>query len=177
MLKQTCGLIIGLLYANLLFSQEVKERNFIFPDPSDVCEYTFPMDALNAVSSVEAIYWAGAVYDEEANRLYSVDLYAQKGIMIDLNTQKVQLFGKGEGRGPEEIVEVTTIQVYEDYVALTDIGGKLSHIYTKDNLAYVSTVSDVKLPSFFQIIEGKIISANPVNNTFYRVQSKWKSNC
>lgn len=169
MVKKINGLIVlGLLYANLVFSQEIIERNFIFPDPSDDREYDFPIDSLNAVSSVDAIYWAGSVYDEVTNRLYSIDMYAQKGIMIDLSTQEVKLFGKGEGRGPEEIVEITVVQVYKDHIALVDIGGKLSHIYSKEKLEYVSTVSDVKLPLFFQIIDNKIISANPLYDLFFR---------
>lgn len=168
MFKRTSSLlIIGLLYASLLFSQEIKERNFIFPTTSDVIEFEFPIDALNAVSSVEAVYWAGAIYDKTSNKLYSVDIFAQKGIMIDLNLQKVQLFGKGEGRGPEEAVEVAAIQVFEDYIVLGDTGGMLSHIYNKETLEFVNTIPEKNRSVYFQIVEDTIVNASPFLNTFF----------
>ena len=168
MLKKTSGLmILGLLYASLVFSQEIKVRNFIFPESSDVIEFDFPIDALNAVSSVDAVYWAGAIYDEKANKLYSVDIVAQKGVMIDLNLQEVRLFGKGEGRGPEEAVQIAAVQVFKDYIVLGDTGGMLSHIYKKETLEYVNTIPEKNRSVYFQIVEDTIINASPFLNNFF----------
>jgi|GEM_PF-2568342 hypothetical protein len=168
MLKKTsCLILLGLLYASLVFSQDIKERNFIFPESSDVSEFDFPIDELNAVSSVEAVYWAGAIYDEKSNKLYSVDIVAQKGIMIDLNLQEVRLFGKGEGRGPEEAVQIAAVQVFEDYIVLGDTGGMLSHIYKKETLEYVNTIPEKNRSIYFQIVEDTIINASPIANPFF----------
>jgi len=167
LIKISCLTITGLLYASLVFSQEIIQRTLISAQHSDVIEFDFPLDSLNAVSSIDAINWGGAVYDDVTNKLYSVDRYAQKGVMIDLASQKVQLFGKGEGRGPEEVVLVNSIQVYNEYIVLGDVQARISHIYNKETLKFVRTLTDKKIDPYFQILQETVISASPMLNPFF----------